>query len=83
MNREETILKLIELLDLNKKTRLLVSQWVYEKYPELVKEKPEGITINISKLSDDILKNMLEIAETVPIEIPFYLTLNKPVQETS
>ena len=76
MTRNEIIQEINELLDVGKHIGIEVGIYLYTNYPKLVKEKPEGLTINISKLSDEILKNILEIAKKAnTTEIPFYLTL--------
>lgn len=76
MTRNEIIQEINELLDVGKHIGIEVATFINANYPKLVKEKPEGLTINISKLSDEILKNILEIAKKAnTTEIPFYLTL--------
>ena len=76
MTRNEIIQEINELLDIGNHIGIEVGTFIYTNYPTVVKEKPEGLTINISKLSDEILKKVLEIAKKAnTTEIPFYLTL--------
>ena len=77
-DRREIIEKINTLLDTGQHIGIDVATYIYANYPKLVKEKATGLTINISKMTDEMLKKILGIAERSSTdEIPFYLTLGK------
>ena len=76
MDRIELIEKINELLNIGIHIGIAIGTYIYANHPKLVQEKATGLVIRIEKLSDEVLKKIIEIGEKESKDtIPFYLTL--------
>ena len=72
MDRRKVILKLNDtILENTKQQNIELAKLIYEKYPELVSEKPSGLEIRIKEIPTEFLQKILNDSKT----IPFYLQM--------